>query len=157
MIPSPKIATYDLQPAMSAVAITDKIVEALTLQTHEVIIANFANADMVGHTGQFDAAMHSIETLDACLGRIYTALMAVNGEGLITADHGNAECLYDDAHHQPHTAHTTNPVPCLYWGNRTAIFRAEGVLADVAPTLLHLLGLTVPTEMTGKTLFTTLS
>ena len=156
LVPSPKVATYDLQPAMSAITVADHIVASIVERRHDVIIANFANADMVGHTGHFDATVACIETLDICLGRIYTALMAAGGEGLVTADHGNAECLYDEGAHQPHTSHTTNPVPCLYWGQRTVAFRPEGTLADVAPTLLHLLGIASPIEMTGKTLFTIL-
>lgn len=157
MIPSPKVATYDLKPEMSANEVTDLVVEHILAKTYDVIICNFANADMVGHTGNLPATMTAIETLDACLGRIISALHQVDGSALITADHGNAECMQDPITHQPHTAHTLSLVPCLYIGSRPAKLEIPGhlgTLADVAPTLLTILGLPIPKEMTGKNLIT---
>lgn len=152
LIPSPKVATYDLQPQMSAPEVTDKIVEAIEQQRFDVIIANYANGDMVGHTGIFDAAVKAVECLDECLGRITTALDKVGGEALITADHGNVEQMEDDSTGQAHTAHTTEPVPFIYIGKRKLKMREGGVLADVAPTMLTLLGMKKPEEMTGKSI-----
>ncbi len=152
LIPSPKVATYDLQPEMSAPALTDVLVKAIQAQTYDVIVCNFANADMVGHTGHFDAAVKAIETLDTCLGRIIAALRAVGGEAVITADHGNAEQMFDPATQQPHTAHTSDPVPFIYVGRPASITKENGKLSDIAPTLLTLLGLPIPKEMTGQSL-----
>lgn len=157
MIPSPKVATYDLKPEMSANEVADLVVEHILAQTYDVIICNFANADMVGHTGNLPATITAIETLDSCLGRIISALHQVDGSALITADHGNAECMQDPITHQPHTAHTLSLVPCLYIGPRPAKLDTPGhigTLADVAPTLLTILGLSIPKEMTGKNLIT---
>ena len=152
LIPSPKVATYDLKPEMSAPEVTDRIVEAIETQRYDVIIVNYANGDMVGHTGVFAAAVKAVETLDRCMGRIVTALEKVDGEALITADHGNVEQMEDACTGQAHTAHTCEPVPFIYVGKRALKVREGGVLADVAPTLLTLLGLPVPAEMTGKSI-----
>lgn len=151
LIPSPKVATYDLQPEMSANLLTEKLVAAILSGNYEVLIANFANADMVGHTGNFAAAVKAIEALDACLRKIAAACEQRGGELLITADHGNADCMYDHEAHQVHTAHTHSPVPFIYVGPRS--FHAhDGALSDIAPTMLMLLGLSQPTEMTGESL-----
>jgi 2,3-bisphosphoglycerate-independent phosphoglycerate mutase len=153
LVPSPTdVPTYNLKPEMSAPAVTDEVVKAIHAGRHEVIICNFANPDMVGHTGDFAATAKAIEALDGCLKRIVEAARARGGEILITADHGNAEQMYDPAIHQAHTAHTVNPVPLLYIG-REASAAAGGSLADVAPTMLYLLGLPIPPEMTGRPLF----
>jgi 2,3-bisphosphoglycerate-independent phosphoglycerate mutase len=149
LIPSPNVATYDLKPEMSAPEVTDKIVDAIDNQRYDVIIVNYANGDMVGHTGVFEAAVKAVECLDACVGRIVDALDKVGGEALITADHGNVEQMEDECTGQAHTAHTCEPVPFIYVGKRPARIRAGGVLADVAPTLLSLMGLEKPAEMTG--------
>lgn len=152
LVPSPKVATYDLQPEMSAPEVTDRIVDAIENQRYDVIIVNYANGDMVGHTGVFEAAVKAVECLDHCVGRIVEALDKVGGEALITADHGNVEQMEDEVTGQAHTAHTCEPVPFIYVGKRPATIREGGVLADVAPTLLTLMGLPVPAEMTGKTI-----
>jgi 2,3-bisphosphoglycerate-independent phosphoglycerate mutase len=153
LIPSPKVPTYDLKPAMSAVELTDRLVEVILKGAYDVIICNYANPDMVGHTGVEAAANEAVEVIDQCLQRIYESLKTQGGEMLITADHGNVEEMYDEKHHQPHTAHTTNLVPFLYVG-RKAKWRhiSNPSLMDVAPTLLYLLGLTPPVEMKGKNL-----
>ena len=151
LVPSPKVATYDLQPDMSAVEVTDKLVEAIHARRFDAIICNYANADMVGHTGVLEAAIRAIETLDTCLGRAVEAMRAIGGEVLITADHGNAETMRDPATQQAHTAHTTNLVPLLYIGRRAAV-EPTGALSDIAPTLLRIMGLPQPAEMTGKPL-----
>lgn len=152
LIPSPKVATYDLQPEMSAPEVTNRIVEAIEQQRYDVIVVNYANGDMVGHTGVFEAAVKAVECLDGCMGRIVNALEKVGGEALITADHGNVEQMEDVMTGQAHTAHTCEPVPFIYVGKRPARIREGGVLADVAPTLLTLLGLPVPPEMTGRSI-----
>jgi len=153
LIPSPKVATYDLQPEMSAPNLTVELVTAIEEQRYDVIIVNYANPDMVGHSGDFSATVKAIEALDICLGKVYAALQKVKGEALITADHGNAEMMYDPSTHQPHTAHTTELVPLLYLGKQ-GTFKANdiGVLADVAPTMLMLMGLPIPSEMRGRVL-----
>lgn len=156
LIPSPKVATYDLQPEMSAPEVTDKIVDAIENQRFDVIIVNYANGDMVGHTGVFEAAVKAVECLDTCVGRIVAALDKVGGEALITADHGNVEQMEDAMTGQAHTAHTCEPVPFVYVGKRKLSIREGGVLADVAPTLLNLMGLEQPKEMTGKSIVTLL-
>ncbi|MEE9103104.1 2,3-bisphosphoglycerate-independent phosphoglycerate mutase [Pseudomonas nitroreducens] len=156
LIPSPKVATYDLQPEMSAPEVTDKIVDAIENQRYDVIIVNYANGDMVGHTGVFEAAVKAVECLDTCVGRIVEALDKVGGEALITADHGNVEQMEDAMTGQAHTAHTCEPVPFVYVGKRKLSIREGGVLADVAPTLLTLMGLEQPKEMTGKSIVTLL-
>ena len=152
LIPSPNVATYDLQPQMSAPEVTDRIVDAIENQRYDVIIVNYANGDMVGHTGVFEAAVQAVECLDACMGRIVAALDKVGGEALITADHGNVEQMEDEVTGQAHTAHTCEPVPFIYVGKRNVSLREGGVLADVAPTLLKLLGLPQPQEMTGTSI-----
>lgn len=151
LVPSPQVATYDLMPAMSAVEVTDRLVEAVESGKYDVIICNYANSDMVGHTGNYEAAVQAIEVLDACLGRLVNAVLSAGGELLITADHGNAEQMRDEETGQPHTAHTSNPVPLIYVG-RPARIAPTGILADVAPTLLHLMGLAPPAEMNGRPL-----
>ncbi len=151
LIPSPKVATYDLQPAMSSVALTDVLVEVIGSRQFELIVCNYANPDMVGHTGDFDAAVEAIEAIDQALGRILRALETVGGEMLLTADHGNAEQMRDPANGQPHTAHSNNPVPLVYVG-RPGQLMEGGALCDIAPTLLYMLGFEQPAEMTGRTL-----
>ncbi|MCH2340541.1 2,3-bisphosphoglycerate-independent phosphoglycerate mutase [Pseudomonas sp. NPDC047963] len=152
LIPSPKVATYDMQPEMSAPEVTDRIVEAIENKRYDVIIVNYANGDMVGHTGVFEAAVKAVECLDKCVGRIVEALDKVGGEALITADHGNVEQMEDVMTGQAHTAHTCEPVPFIYVGKRNLTIREGGVLADVAPTMLTLLGMPVPPEMTGRSI-----
>ncbi|NKQ09638.1 2,3-bisphosphoglycerate-independent phosphoglycerate mutase [Pseudomonas sp. SST3] len=152
LIPSPQVATYDMQPEMSAPEVTDRIVDAIENQRYDVIIVNYANGDMVGHTGVFEAAVKAVECLDKCIGRIVEALDKVGGEALITADHGNVEQMEDAMTGQAHTAHTCEPVPFIYYGQRNLRIREGGVLADVAPTMLTLLGLPVPKEMTGRSI-----
>ena len=154
LIPSPQVATYDLQPQMSAPEVTDRIVEAIEQQRYDVIIVNYANGDMVGHTGVFDAAVAAVECLDSCIDRISTALAKVGGEALITADHGNVEQMSDEHTGQAHTAHPCEPVPFVYVGPRQVELRDGGILSDVAPTLLTLLGLPQPAEMTGRSIIT---
>lgn len=154
LIPSPQVATYDLQPEMSAPEVTDRIVEAIEQQRYDVIIVNYANGDMVGHTGVFDAAVAAVECLDTCIERITTALAKVGGEALITADHGNVEQMSDSHTGQAHTAHTCEPVPFVYVGPRKVSLRDGGILSDVAPTMLTLLGLPQPAEMTGRSIVT---
>lgn len=151
MVPSPKVATYDLQPEMSAPEVTDKLVEAILSKRYQAVICNYANGDMVGHTGNLQAAIKAVETLDTCLGRIVAAAQATGAEVIITADHGNAEMMYDPAAHQAHTQHTTNLVPFIYVG-RPAKLSNAGALSDIAPTLLQLMGIPQPKEMTGKSL-----
>jgi len=151
LVPSPKVATYDLQPEMSAFAVTDHIVEAIALHKYNVIICNFANGDMVGHTGNFDAAVKAVEALDICIGRCVDAMVAAGGEVVISADHGNCENMYDTANQQPHTQHTLNQVPFLYVG-RSASIRQGGALRDIAPSMLSIMGLGKPAEMTGESL-----
>ena len=151
MVPSPKVATYDLQPEMSAPEVTDKLVEAILSKRYQAVICNYANGDMVGHTGNLQAAIKAVETLDTCLGRIVAAAQATGAEVIITADHGNAEMMYDPSAHQAHTQHTTNLVPFIYVG-RPAKLSNAGALSDIAPTLLQLMGIPQPKEMTGKSL-----
>ena len=151
MVPSPKVATYDLKPEMSAPEVTQKLVEAIASRKYDAIVCNYANGDMVGHTGNLEAAKRAIEVLDECVGKVVTAMREIGGEVLITADHGNAEMMADPATHQAHTAHTLNAVPLLYIG-RKAKMSEGGALQDVAPTLLAMMGLPQPPEMTGKPL-----
>ena len=150
MVPSPKVATYDLQPEMSAVELTDRAVEAITSGKYDLIVLNYANPDMVGHTGILAAAIRAVETVDTGLGRLAAAVTEQGGALLVTADHGNCELMKDPETGGPHTAHTTNPVPVLLMGGGSAI--ADGRLADIAPTLLALMGLAKPAEMTGNSL-----
>jgi len=157
MVPSPKVATYDLKPEMSAPEVTDRLVAAIESGVYDFILVNYANADMVGHTGDFGAARRAVEAVDLCLGRVVDAVRRQGGAMLITADHGNAEMMTDSGTGQPHTAHTTNPVPVLLVeaarpGRNTVLGLRDGKLADVAPTLLELLGLEQPREMTGHSL-----
>ena len=152
LVPSPKVATYDQQPEMSALEVTDRLVAAIGSGKYDAIVCNYANGDMVGHTGDFDAAKRAVETLDTCIGRVVAAARAAGGEVLITADHGNAEQMYDPATGQPHTAHTLNRVPCVYVGARARRCATGGALRDIAPTLLAMMGLPVPAEMTGRAL-----
>ncbi len=152
MIPSKKEATYDLCPAMSAFEITEALVDAIDHHRYDVIICNYANADMVGHTGNFPATVQAIETLDQCLAKVCEALERQGGELMITADHGNADCLFDPQTHQAHTAHTTARVPFVYVGKPASILKEQGTLADIAPTILRLLGLSIPLEMSGTPL-----
>jgi len=151
MVPSPKVATYDLKPEMSAPEVTDRLVKAIESGAYDTIICNYANSDMVGHTGNFEAARKAIEVLDVCIGRVVASARRVDGEILITADHGNAEMMHDGHTGQAHTAHTLNRVPLVYVGRNAAVVEG-GVLADIAPTMLALLGLPQPPEMTGRNL-----
>ena len=152
MVPSPKVATYDLQPEMSAPELTDKAVEAIKSGKYDLIVLNYANPDMVGHTGSLPAAIKAVETVDAGLGRIADAIQKAGGALLVTADHGNCEMMRDPETGGPHTAHTTNPVPLVLLGARNRALVAEGRLADIAPTLLELMELPKPKEMTGTSL-----
>jgi 2,3-bisphosphoglycerate-independent phosphoglycerate mutase len=152
LIPSPDVKTYDLQPEMSAFEVTDKLVAAILSHKYDAIICNYANGDMVGHTGDFDAAVKAVEALDACLSRIVDAIEEASGELLITADHGNVEQMLDAETQQPLTSHTNGPVPLVYVGGSGKEFTGEGSLCDLAPTLLSLLDLTIPAQMTGKDL-----
>ena len=153
LINSPDVATYDLQPEMSASELTDKLINAIEDDKYDVIICNFANPDMVGHTGDFDATVKAIEALDSCLGKIVPVLQKAGGDTLITADHGNAEQMMGENTGQAHTAHTMNPVPLIYIGDRALTLPSQdGALADIAPTMIHLMGLELPTEMGGHSL-----
>jgi 2,3-bisphosphoglycerate-independent phosphoglycerate mutase len=151
LVKSPDVATYDLKPEMSLFEVTDKLVEAIGRQKYDAIICNFANADMVGHSGDMAAATKAIEAIDVNLGRVVEAMRAIGGEMLITADHGNAETMRDEANDQPHTAHTVNLVPLVYIG-RPAQLADTGALEDISPTLLMMMGLAQPAEMTGNSL-----
>lgn len=152
LVPSPKVATYDLQPEMSAPEVTDKLVEAIKSGKYDLVVCNYANGDMVGHTGKLDAAIKAAECIDQCVARITEALQEVGGEALITADHGNCEQMTDPNSGQVHTAHTIGPVPLIYVGPRKVNLRDDGSLSDVAPTLLSLMSLEQPAEMTGHSL-----
>jgi 2,3-bisphosphoglycerate-independent phosphoglycerate mutase len=151
LIPSPKVATYDLQPEMSAREVTDEAVRRLSTPEYGFFVLNYANIDMVGHTGIIPAAVKAVETVDECLGRLLKAVEGRGGIALVTADHGNAEQMIDETTGEPHTAHTLNPVPVFLAGDGPYPLRS-GILADVAPTLLDLLGIDAPPEMTGRTL-----
>jgi 2,3-bisphosphoglycerate-independent phosphoglycerate mutase len=154
LIPSPKVATYDLQPEMSAPEVTRNAVERILSGKYDLIVLNFANGDMVGHTGILQAAIKAVETVDDGIGKIVDAILKMQGHVIVTADHGNCEEMWDYANNQPHTAHTTNPVPCVLVGADTPgmKLRADGRLADIAPTLLDLMGIEPPAEMEGKSL-----
>ncbi|WP_237061970.1 2,3-bisphosphoglycerate-independent phosphoglycerate mutase [Microbulbifer zhoushanensis] len=152
LIKSPNVATYDLQPEMSAPEVTDKLVAAIDSGDYDAIICNYANGDMVGHTGVFEAAVKAVEALDTCVSRVVDAALAAGGEVLITADHGNVEEMFDAGSGQVSTQHSTLPVPFVYVGKRDVSLRDGGSLADVAPTMLALMGLQQPEEMTGKNL-----
>ena len=153
LVKSPKVATYDLKPEMSAYEVCDKLVDAIKSETYDVIIINFANPDMVGHTGVENAAIKAIEAVDECVGKTVEAIKEVNGQMFICADHGNAEQLIDGETGEPFTAHTTNPVPFILVNADPAYkLREGGCLADIAPTLIELMGMEQPKEMTGKSL-----
>lgn len=152
LVPSPKVATYDLKPEMSAPEVTDKLVEAIKSGKYDLIVCNYANGDMVGHTGKLDAAIKAAECLDQCVQRVVEALDEVGGESLITADHGNCEQMTDPSSGQVHTSHTIGPVPLVYTGPRTVTLKDGGSLSDIAPTLLALMGDKPPKEMTGRNL-----
>ena len=152
LLPSPKVATYDLQPEMSAPQVTERLVEAIESGHFDAIICNYANCDMVGHTGDYNAAMQSVDAVDECLQKVLASLRQVGGEALITADHGNVELMFDSAINQPHTQHTTLPVPLVYVGDRTLKLSEGGSLADIAPTMLALMDLSKPAEMSGRSL-----
>jgi 2,3-bisphosphoglycerate-independent phosphoglycerate mutase len=158
LVPSPKVATYDLEPAMSAVPVTDQVVARIAAGPPDLVVLNYANADMVGHTGHLDATVTAIEVIDGCLARVGEAVRGRGGLFAITADHGNAEQMWDEARGEPHTAHTTNPVPLVLLGALPRIAGArldDGRLADVAPTLLDLLAIDPPAAMTGRSLLRT--
>ena len=154
LVPSPKVATYDLKPEMSAGGIADAVVKAVNDTAFDVIVVNFANADMVGHSGKIPPTIQAVETVDACLGRIYRAVRQKGGAMMVTADHGNAEMMIDPATGGPHTAHTTNPVPLIIVSDQDKKFtlRPDGALQDISPTVLGLLGIPQPKEMTGHDL-----
>ena len=152
LINSPKVATYDLQPEMSAYLVADECVRRIESGKYDVIILNFANCDMVGHTGVFSAAVKAVEAVDECAGKVIDAVLAAGGAVLLTADHGNADKMYDPDPEHPFTAHTTNPVPFLVAGLGDVKLRQGGVLADIAPTMLKVMGLPQPEEMTGKSI-----
>jgi len=152
LVPSPKVATYDLMPEMSARGVTDALCSALERKSHDFLLSNFANADMVGHTGVMPAVITAVETIDESLGRILAAAERVGAHVLVTADHGNAEMMLDPATGGPHTAHTTNPVPFIAVNAGDMPLRHGGALCDVAPTVLGLLGVEPPPEMTGRDL-----
>ena len=153
LVNSPNVATYDLQPEMCAPELTDKLVDAIESGKYDAIICNYANPDMVGHTGKLEPTIKAIEALDGCIERICVALDKTNSEMLMTADHGNAEMMVNPETGQPHTAHTMNPVPLIYYSKRKASFIVDGgTLSDIAPTMLYLMGLQLPYEMNGKQL-----
>lgn len=153
LVPSPKVATYDLQPEMSAVQVTDKLIEALDSNKFDLLVVNYANTDMVGHTGFEDAAIKAVETVSKCLEKLVSCVEKHGGKILITADHGNAEQMVDDDGTTPHTAHTTNPVPLIIAGADIAGIKLKnGKLCDIAPTILNLMGIQQPDEMTGENL-----
>ena len=153
LVKSPDVATYDLQPEMSAPEVTEKLVEAIKSGKYDLVVCNYANGDMVGHTGKFDAAVKAVEALDDCIGQVTDAIKEVNGHCLITADHGNCEQMLDYDSGQAHTQHTTGPVPLVYVGNdKTVNLKDDGALCDIAPSLLALMGQEQPEEMTGKSL-----
>lgn len=153
LVPSPKVATYDLQPEMSAPEVCDRLVEAIGSGKYDVIIVNFANPDMVGHTGVLSAAVKAVETVDTCVGRTVEALLAAGGQMFLCADHGNCEQLIDYETGEPFTAHTTNPVPFILINYDPEYTLMEGGrLCDIAPTLLAMMGLVQPEEMTGHSL-----
>lgn len=152
LVASPKVATYDLQPEMSSAELTEKMVAAINSGNYDTIICNYPNADMVGHTGVYEAAKSAIEALDSSLGKVVEAIQKVGGQMLITADHGNAEMMVDPETGGTHTAHTNLPVPLIYVGDKQIEFKQGGKLSDLAPTMLSLAGLSIPQEMTGEVL-----
>lgn len=152
LIPSPKVATYDLKPEMSAYELTDELISRLDSDKYDVVIVNYANPDMVGHTGVFEAAKKAVEAVDTCLGRVVEKVLEKDGTVFITADHGNAEQMIDYSTGKPMTSHTTEPVPFIYVSKDAKEMREGGRLSDIAPTMLNVIGLPVPEEMTGKSL-----
>lgn len=152
LIPSPKVETYDLMPEMSAYELTENLIEAINSKEFDVIICNYANCDQVGHSGKFKAAAKAVEVIDECIGKLLLAIENVSGQCLITADHGNVEQMFDEETGQPHTQHTTLPVPLIYVGEKKISLIEQGSLSDVAPTILALMDLPQPKEMTGKSL-----
>ena len=154
MVPSPKVATYDLKPEMSAYELTEELLSRINGDIYDLIIVNYANPDMVGHTGIFDAAVKAVETVDECMGKVVNKVLEKGGSVFITADHGNAEQMIDYSSGKPMTAHTSDPVPFLHVSKSTGGLRTGGRLCDIAPTLLEEMGLKVPEEMTGVSLIT---
>ena len=152
LVPSPKVATYDLKPEMSAVEVCDVLVENILSDKYDLIIVNFANSDMVGHTGVLEAAVKAVETVDECVGRAVDALIEVGGQMIICADHGNSDQMIDYETGEPMTAHTTNPVPLILVNYTDGIGIKDGRLCDIAPTLLDMMDLPKPSEMTGESL-----
>ncbi|MGH9719390.1 MAG: 2,3-bisphosphoglycerate-independent phosphoglycerate mutase, partial [Bryobacteraceae bacterium] len=152
LAPSPKVATYDLKPEMNAEGITDVVVKAIDSDSFDVIVMNYANADMVGHSGKIEPTTRAVEVVDGCLGRIEQSLKRKGGAWLVTADHGNAELMVDPVTRQPHTYHTTNPVPFLLINDQGWKLREGGALQDIAPTVLAVLGVEQPKEMKGRDL-----
>ena len=152
MVPSPKVATYELTPELSAEGITDVVVKAIDGRGFHVIVMNFANADMVGHSGKFEPTVRAVETVDACLGGIFSALKRSGGRWIITADHGNAETMIDPVTRGPHTYHTTNPVPFIVVDEDERALSPGGALQDIAPTILGMFHVPQPKEMTGRDL-----
>ena len=154
LIPSPKVATYDLKPEMSAPEVTEKLINAIDSGKYDCIICNYANSDMVGHTGNYDAAVKAIEYVDICIEKVKNAILKVNGNMFITADHGNADMMVNPETKKPHTAHTTNLVPFVYIGNKKVHLNHEnGKLSDIAPTMLKVMDLNIPSDMTGTEIF----
>jgi 2,3-bisphosphoglycerate-independent phosphoglycerate mutase len=152
MVPSPKVPTYDLKPEMSAPGVAEVVTNAIRKSNFDVIVMNFANADMVGHSGKMGPTVQAVEAVDACLGEIHKAIKQEGGAWLITADHGNAEMMIDPVTHGPHTYHTTNPVPFILMDNSEARLRANGALQDISPTILAILGVDQPVQMSGRDL-----
>src|SRR5262249_48253182 len=150
LVPSPKVATYDLQPEMSAAGVAETAIKAIERRAFDVIVMNFANADRVGHGGKRDPTVRAVEPVARCWGGIYDALKRAGGRWIITADHGNAETMIDPVTHGPHTYHTTNPVPFIVVDEARRPLRSSGALQDIAPTLLGLFGISQPKEMTGR-------
>jgi 2,3-bisphosphoglycerate-independent phosphoglycerate mutase len=152
MVPSPSVTTYDMQPEMSAEGVLETALDSLNTQAHDLLIINFANPDMVGHTGDLAATIQAVETVDECVGRLADAVRAQNGQMLVTADHGNCEIMWDIEANSPHTAHTTNLVPLILVNGTAGTKLADGRLADLAPSLLAMLGIKQPSAMTGNSL-----
>ena len=153
MIPSPKVATYDLKPEMSADGVLAAALDSIENRSHDLIVMNFANPDMVGHTGDLEAAIRAVETVDSAVGRLADAALAAGGSMIVTADHGNCEMMWDEDAASPHTAHTTNLVPVILVGAPEGTQLHDGRLADLAPSLLALMGLSRPAAMTGRQLY----
>lgn len=151
LVPSPKVPTYDLQPEMSAYQVTDRVLKAITSEEYDFLVLNYANADMIGHTGNFEAAVKAVETVDYCVGEVTDAILSLGGSAIITADHGNAEQMIDYRTGKPHTAHTANIVQCIIAGMGNVELR-EGKLSDIAPTLLEIMGIEKPKVMTSDSL-----